>query len=160
MAAFRACTASQFDRLLPVVAPGRRPRLAVCQFASVGSACAGVPTTATPTIPPPPPATVAPQAPAREPAVTDPPATDPPEEDPPETAPPETDPPETDPPETDPPEPVQPQPLVPQTSGGSVYYDNCTEARAAGAAPIYRGDPGYRPKLDGNNNGVACEDRK
>jgi micrococcal nuclease len=29
-----------------------------------------------------------------------------------------------------------------------VFYANCTEDRAAGAAPIYRGEPGYRPKLD------------
>ncbi|MEZ2389919.1 excalibur calcium-binding domain-containing protein [bacterium RCC_150] len=39
----------------------------------------------------------------------------------------------------------------------SVYYANCTAARAAGAAPIYRGQPGYRPALDRDNDGVACE---
>ncbi|NGQ94986.1 nuclease precursor [Brevibacillus sp. SYP-B805] len=38
-----------------------------------------------------------------------------------------------------------------------VFYANCSEARAAGAAPIYRGEPGYRPKLDRDNDGVACE---
>ena len=37
------------------------------------------------------------------------------------------------------------------------YYKNCTEARRAGAAPIYRGDPGYRPQLDRDNDGIACE---
>lgn len=39
----------------------------------------------------------------------------------------------------------------------TVYYRNCTEARAAGVAPIYRGQPGYRPALDRDNDGVACE---
>lgn len=39
----------------------------------------------------------------------------------------------------------------------SVYYANCTEAREAGAAPIYRGQPGYRAGLDRDNDGVACE---
>jgi len=38
-----------------------------------------------------------------------------------------------------------------------VYYANCTEARAAGAAPILRGEPGYAPKLDRDDDGVACE---
>ena len=36
-------------------------------------------------------------------------------------------------------------------------FANCSEARAAGAAPLYRGDPGYAPKLDGDGDGVACE---
>ncbi|WP_229667300.1 excalibur calcium-binding domain-containing protein [Sphingopyxis bauzanensis] len=34
-------------------------------------------------------------------------------------------------------------------------------ARAAGAAPLYRGQPGYRPEMDGDSDGVgdgiACE---
>jgi hypothetical protein len=38
-----------------------------------------------------------------------------------------------------------------------VYYANCTEVRAAGAAPIRRGQPGYSSKLDRDNDGVACE---
>lgn len=41
--------------------------------------------------------------------------------------------------------------------GGSAYYANCSEAKAAGAAPLYRGEPGYRSKLDGDGDGVACE---
>jgi len=41
--------------------------------------------------------------------------------------------------------------------GGSVYYPNCTAARAAGAAPIRRGEPGYRSGLDRDKDGVACE---
>lgn len=38
-----------------------------------------------------------------------------------------------------------------------VFYANCREARAAGAAPLYRGQPGYRSQMDGDNDGVACE---
>lgn len=43
------------------------------------------------------------------------------------------------------------------TSITNVYYKNCTEARQAGAAPIYRGEPGYRPGLDRDNDGIAYE---
>jgi len=46
------------------------------------------------------------------------------------------------------------QPLVADTN---VYFANCDAARAAGAAPLYRGDPGYRSALDGDDDGVACE---
>lgn len=38
-----------------------------------------------------------------------------------------------------------------------VYYKNCSEVRAAGAAPILQGQPGYRSALDRDNDGVACE---
>jgi len=38
-----------------------------------------------------------------------------------------------------------------------IYYANCSQARAAGAAPIRRGEPGYRPALDRDNDGIACE---
>lgn len=37
------------------------------------------------------------------------------------------------------------------------FYTTCTEARADGAAPILRGQPGYAPHLDVDNDGVACE---
>jgi Excalibur calcium-binding domain len=43
------------------------------------------------------------------------------------------------------------------TTGSSVYYPNCRAACDAGAAPIYRGQPGYRPPLDRDNDGIACE---
>ncbi|WP_238553412.1 excalibur calcium-binding domain-containing protein [Mycobacterium colombiense] len=43
------------------------------------------------------------------------------------------------------------------TTGGSAYYPTCRAACAAGVAPIYRGQPGYRPGLDRDNDGVACE---
>ena len=39
----------------------------------------------------------------------------------------------------------------------SVYYRNCDAARAAGAAPIYSGSPGYREEMDGDSDGIACE---
>ncbi|SER71451.1 excalibur calcium-binding domain-containing protein [Corynebacterium cystitidis] len=37
-----------------------------------------------------------------------------------------------------------------------VYYANCSEARAAGAAPIYTDQPGYSRKLDRDDDGIAC----
>lgn len=39
----------------------------------------------------------------------------------------------------------------------AVSYPNCAAARAAGAAPIRIGDPGYSRKLDRDGDGVACE---
>lgn len=39
----------------------------------------------------------------------------------------------------------------------AAYYPNCTAARAAGAAPLYAGHAGYRPELDRDKDGVACE---
>jgi Excalibur calcium-binding domain/Protein of unknown function (DUF1524) len=49
------------------------------------------------------------------------------------------------------PVPVQPPP------GAGVSYANCTAVRAAGAAPIHRGDPGYAPRLDRDGDGIGCE---
>lgn len=42
-------------------------------------------------------------------------------------------------------------------SGPAVYFANCTQVKQAGAAPLYRGDPGYRSALDRDDDGVACE---
>lgn len=62
--------------------------------------------------------------------------------------------------------PVRPSPspdpgyrLAPPTrpKPGSRAFANCTEARAAGAAPVRRGDPGYGPHLDRDNDGTGCE---
>lgn len=60
--------------------------------------------------------------------------------------------------------PAAPQPLVSSGSsssgssgGGSAYYKNCAAARAAGAAPLSSGDPGYRSGLDRDGDGTACE---
>jgi endonuclease YncB( thermonuclease family) len=46
---------------------------------------------------------------------------------------------------------------APAPSGGSAYYANCAAARAAGAAPLHEGEPGYRSALDRDHDGVACE---
>ena len=40
---------------------------------------------------------------------------------------------------------------------GDAFYANCAAARAAGAAPMHSGEPGYRAKLDRDSDGVACE---
>jgi hypothetical protein len=39
----------------------------------------------------------------------------------------------------------------------AVYYRRCADARAASAAPIHAGQPGYRPALDRDHDGIACE---
>ncbi|HXH16687.1 MAG TPA: excalibur calcium-binding domain-containing protein [Sphingomonas sp.] len=43
-------------------------------------------------------------------------------------------------------------------SESSVVFSGCREVRAAGAAPLYRGSPGYRADMDGDGDGIACED--
>ena len=43
------------------------------------------------------------------------------------------------------------------SGSGSVYFKNCTAVRAAGAAPVRRGDAGYASHLDRDGNGVGCE---
>ena len=47
------------------------------------------------------------------------------------------------------------QPVVQQPE--SVYFENCDAARAAGAAPVHVGDPGYSSTLDRDGDGVGCE---
>lgn len=37
-----------------------------------------------------------------------------------------------------------------------VTYASCADVRAAGKAPLHRGDPGYSSKLDRDGDGVAC----
>lgn len=65
-------------------------------------------------------------------------------------------------------EPVRqaaPKPAAPAVAAASaparpstgVYYSNCDEARAAGRAPLYINEPGYRSEMDGDSDGVACE---
>ena len=39
----------------------------------------------------------------------------------------------------------------------SVFYKNCKEVKAAGAAPIRPGDPGWDPKFDRDGDGIGCE---
>lgn len=36
-------------------------------------------------------------------------------------------------------------------------WGRCDDARAAGTAPIYAGEPGYREGLDADSDGIACE---
>ncbi len=52
--------------------------------------------------------------------------------------------------------PAGPPPARPTATPGA-YYANCAAARAAGVAPLHRGDPGYSSKLDGDGDGIACE---
>jgi hypothetical protein len=52
--------------------------------------------------------------------------------------------------------PAQP-PSVPRPGDSSPYYPNCAAVRGAGKAPLLRGQPGYRPALDGDGDGKACE---
>jgi hypothetical protein len=43
------------------------------------------------------------------------------------------------------------------SSGSGLSFASCAAARAAGAAPLYRGEPGYSSRLDRDNDGTACE---
>lgn len=57
------------------------------------------------------------------------------------------------------PAPVEPAPAPapPPAPAPAPYYANCTAVRAAGKAPLYAGQPGYRFSLDRDRDGVACE---
>jgi hypothetical protein len=61
------------------------------------------------------------------------------------------------------PAPAAPEPAAPAPAPAApapnvaVSYKNCDAVRAAGAAPIHRGDPGYSSKLDRDGDGVGCE---
>ncbi|ARU17306.1 calcium-binding protein [Croceicoccus marinus] len=37
------------------------------------------------------------------------------------------------------------------------YFPNCASARAAGVAPLRKGQRGYGRHLDRDNDGIACE---
>ncbi|SEE94873.1 Excalibur calcium-binding domain-containing protein [Arthrobacter alpinus] len=52
--------------------------------------------------------------------------------------------------------PVAPAPLV-EVPAAAPYYQNCTAVRAAGAAPIHAGQPGFESKFDRDGDGVGCE---
>lgn len=61
--------------------------------------------------------------------------------------------------------PSAPVPTTPSTTPStsrtaptsSVFYATCAAARAAGAAPLRAGTPGYRVALDRDRDGIACE---
>jgi hypothetical protein len=52
------------------------------------------------------------------------------------------------------PAPAQP---APAPAPVEVYYKNCDAVRAAGAAPIHEGQPGYAPHLDRDEDGIGCD---
>lgn len=53
------------------------------------------------------------------------------------------------------PAPVAPAPVAPAPT--EVYYKNCDAVRAAGAAPIHQGQPGYASHLDRDKDGIGCD---
>lgn len=57
-----------------------------------------------------------------------------------------------------PPAPAQQAvPAPAQQVPGTAYYANCAAVKAAGAAPLLAGQPGYSTTLDRDRDGVACE---
>lgn len=56
-----------------------------------------------------------------------------------------------------PPRPVPMSPPAPSPAPSPVNYPDCAAVRAAGKAPLLRGQPGYRPGLDRDGDGRACE---
>ncbi|SDH23002.1 Excalibur calcium-binding domain-containing protein [Lentzea fradiae] len=72
----------------------------------------------------------------------------------------------TEAPPPPPPPPPAPAPALTTTKRPTtapkpppVFYATCDDARRAGAAPLFWGQPGYRVELDQNRNGIACESR-
>jgi len=50
-----------------------------------------------------------------------------------------------------------PAPVPAPQPEADAHYQNCDAVRAAGAAPIRSGDPGWQPKFDRDGDGVGCE---
>ena len=46
---------------------------------------------------------------------------------------------------------------APAAPPAGVTYENCAAARAAGAAPVHVGEPGYGKHLDRDGDGIGCE---
>ena len=76
---------------------------------------------------------------------------------PPSTAAPPTVPPATQAPPPPAPVAAAPPATEPPAPPSDVYFENCDAARAAGAAPLLSGAPGYRAGLDRDGDGVVCE---
>ncbi|ERI35325.1 DUF1524 domain-containing protein (plasmid) [Arthrobacter sp. TES] len=58
------------------------------------------------------------------------------------------------------PKPAAPAEVAPAPApapDAGVFYQNCSAVRAAGAAPIRVGDPGWESKFDRDGDGVGCE---
>ncbi|MBO1628228.1 excalibur calcium-binding domain-containing protein [Bacillus arachidis] len=53
--------------------------------------------------------------------------------------------------------PKQPEENDTPSNENSVVYENCTQVRKAGKAPIKQGEPGYSKKLDKDGDGIACD---
>ena len=54
------------------------------------------------------------------------------------------------------PRPATPAPAPP----AELHFSSCKEARAAGYSHMRRGEPGYSPHLDRDNDGIACDKHK
>ncbi|MBP2475222.1 hypothetical protein JOF53_004094 [Crossiella equi] len=54
-------------------------------------------------------------------------------------------------------EPGDPTANTPTPSEPAPHYKNCAQVRKAGKAPLLRDQPGYRPELDKDGDGVACD---
>ena len=59
-------------------------------------------------------------------------------------------------PSTPSPKPSRATPTPVPPSAAPVHYRNCRAVRAAGKAPLLRGQPGYEPRLDPDGDGIAC----
>jgi outer membrane biosynthesis protein TonB len=55
------------------------------------------------------------------------------------------------------PEPTTEPSTAPVSTSEAVAYKNCAEVRAAGKAPLRRGEPGFTDELDRNGDGIACD---
>jgi outer membrane biosynthesis protein TonB len=51
-----------------------------------------------------------------------------------------------------------PAPAPAPVPAPSAHYENCSAARAAGAAPVRIGQPGYGRHLDRDGDGIGCDD--
>lgn len=60
------------------------------------------------------------------------------------------------------PQPVEPRQAAPapQPAPADLHFRSCKEARAAGYSHMRRGEPGYSPHLDRDNDGIACDKYK
>jgi hypothetical protein len=55
------------------------------------------------------------------------------------------------------PAPVAPAPAPAPAAPAAVPFANCAAAKAAGAAPVYAGTPGYGTHLDRDRDGIGCD---
>ena len=54
--------------------------------------------------------------------------------------------------------PPRPRPATPAPAPpAELHFSSCKEARAAGYSHMRRGEPGYSPHLDRDNDGIACD---